>query len=482
MTVRNRLLCSMAAVALVAFAAGVAGIGVRATHGGQASVDEPQYLLTALSLAEDGDLDISDELAGRRWRAFSDVPLPVQTQRLAGGRQVSPHDPLLPALLAGPMAVGGLVAAKATLSLVAALAAALTVWVAVRRFAVPVGLAVVGVGIAFASPPLAVYAQQVYPEMPAALATVAGVAALSGRLRRGGLVVLTLAVVALPWLGVKYAPVAAVLAALGLAKLWRGRHRHEAALVAAAWAAAGLAYLGAHRLLYGGWTVYATGDHFAATGELSVVGAEPDYVGRSLRLVGLLVDRGFGLAAWQPALLLLVPAAAALLRRRLPGTPALLMPLAAGWFVATFVALTMHGYWWPGRQVVVVAPLAVLAVLVWLARVPVHRVLPVVGSALGLAGVATFLALLVDGWGGELTWVVGFEGVDDPLYAARSVLLPDYRGAGVGLWVRHGAWVAVLLALAVYGWRTGRAAAVRRTTQPTTKEATTTPRLEKETV
>ena len=41
--------------------------------------------------------------------------------------------------------------------------------------------------------------------------------------------------------------------------------------------------------------------------------------------------------------------------------------LAAGWLVATFVALTMHGYWWPGRQVVVVLPALVLAVAWWLA-------------------------------------------------------------------------------------------------------------------
>src|SRR4029450_3506110 len=40
-------------------------------------------------------------------------------------------------------------------------------------------------------------------------------------------------------------------------------------------------------------------------------------------------------------------------------------PRAAGWTTATWMALTMHGWWWPGRQVVVVAPCLVLAIAWW---------------------------------------------------------------------------------------------------------------------
>src|SRR3712207_9364480 len=74
--------------------------------------DEPQYLLTAISLATDGDLDIADELADGRWRPFHALPLPTQTEPLADGRRLSPHNPLLPLLLAGPVAAGGWVVAK----------------------------------------------------------------------------------------------------------------------------------------------------------------------------------------------------------------------------------------------------------------------------------------------------------------------------------------------------------------------------------
>ncbi|HLZ36612.1 MAG TPA: hypothetical protein VKP64_02390 [Mycobacteriales bacterium] len=438
---------AMMAVALVAVVAALAGVGVRSTFGGRAAVDEPQYLLSALSLAEDGDLDIADELAARRWRAFHDAELPMQTRVLPGGHQISPHDPLLSLLLAGPVGLGGLVAAKATLALLSGALAALLVWVAVRRFHVPLPLAAVGVGLAAASPPLVVYGQQIYPELPAALAVAVAVAALTGALAPGGLAALAAAVVALPWLSVKYAVVAAALAGLGLARL-RARPRAAGVLVVG-WALAAVAFVVVHRHVWGGLTPYASGDHFVATGEFSVVGVAPDYAARSVRLVALLVDRTYGLVPWQPAWLLAVPALAALLRRRPPGWSVLALPLLAGWLVATFLALTMQGYWWPGRQVVVVLPLAVLAVLVWLARVP--RPLLAGAAVLAGAGVASYAALVADGSAGLLTWVSGFERVHAPAYAALRPLLPDYTGGwSPALWVRHGAWLA---ALALAGWR-----------------------------
>ena len=58
------------------------GIGVRALYGAHVAVDEQQYLLTAISLAEDGNLDITDELAEQRWRAFADVAPPSRPRCL----------------------------------------------------------------------------------------------------------------------------------------------------------------------------------------------------------------------------------------------------------------------------------------------------------------------------------------------------------------------------------------------------------------
>ncbi|HEX3212738.1 MAG TPA: hypothetical protein VH016_09245, partial [Actinomycetota bacterium] len=142
----------MLAVGVLTVLVAAAGIAVPATHGTWTTADEPQYLLTAISLAEDGDLDIADELAGGRWRPFHALPLPEQTEALAGGRRLSPHDPLLPLLLAGPVAAGGWVGAKLAMAALAGLLAALLLWTAVRRLGMPVGVAALA-AVAFTCSP-----------------------------------------------------------------------------------------------------------------------------------------------------------------------------------------------------------------------------------------------------------------------------------------------------------------------------------------
>lgn len=436
------------AVAALGFVAAALGIAVPATPNEPVAVDEPQYLMTALSLAQDHDLDIANQLAARQWREFTDVEPPVETVVQPDGSQVSPHDPLLPLVLALPVALGGATAAKLTLALLAGALAALTLWVAVRRFAVPVPLAAAGVATAAASAPLAVYGQQVYPELPAALACLAGVAALTGGTGRRQLALLGLAVVALPWLSVKYAPVAGALALVGLWRWWRAGSRGEAGWFAAGLAVAGGAYLLIHLAVWGGATVYASGDHFQHRGQLGVMGDDPSFLFRSWRLMDLLVDRTYGLVAWQPAWLLLVPALAALAaHRRVPA--ALALPLAAGWLVATYPALTMHGYWWPGRQVVVVLPLVVLVILVWLATA--GRRLLAMAAVLGAAGVSTYAAVLVDGHSGQLAWVNHYAGVDAPVYQAAHRVLAHY-----GTTVSNAIWLVLLVALAAAGHRHAR--------------------------
>lgn len=449
---------AMAVAGLVAVLVAALGSGVRSTYGGRAAVDEPQYLLTALSLWEDRSLDISDELAEQRWRDYHDAELPVQTEVQPDGRQVSPHDPLLPILLAAPVGLAGehgWLAARLTLALLAGLVAALAVWVAVRRFGVRPTLAGAGVAALAASPPLAVYGQQIYPELPAAGVVLAVVAAGTGRLGARGLSVAVAGLIALPWLSVKYVPVAGVLALLLLWRLARGGRLAATLGLTGLLSLAAVANLALHQVFWGGLTVYASGDHFTETGELSVMGVEPDFAGRSLRLVALMVDRGYGLAAWAPVWLLAVVAVAALLRRRPPGTAWLLLPLATGWAVATWVAFTMHGFWWPGRQVVVVLPLAAVALLWWAEHLAGRAWRPLALALAGLGVLAT-ATLLVDGWARELTWVSGFQAVDDPAYALLRRLLPDYRAMASGDWARHLAWIGALAGLSATGWRQAR--------------------------
>lgn len=449
----RRVLLACLLVGLVTAAWAAVAIPARATYGERTTADEPQYLLSALSLAEDRDLHIDDEVRAERYRPFHEVDLPAQTEALADGRAISPHDPLLPVVLAVPMGLGGWAAAKATLAVLAGVLAGLLTWAAHRRFAVPLGVAATVVPAFSATAPLVAYGTQVYPELPAALAVTAAVVALTGPLRRGGVASLALAVAALPWLGVKYAPVAAVLAVLGLARLGRDRRTRALLALVGTLALAGVTYLVGHRVLYGGWTVYAAGDHFTG-GEFEVMGKDPDYLGRSRRLPGLLLDDTFGLALWMPGYLLAVPALAVLVDRRPRHWPVLVFPLGAGWATATWVALTMHGWWWPGRQVVVVVPCVVLAVAWWVGHS--RRALGLVVAA-AVAGVVNWLWLVVEVLQLRLRLIVDFPATRNPLVRGLRAVLPDGRAPTARDWVLQVAWMAALAVAAAVAVRAARA-------------------------
>ena len=435
-------------VALGTVVAGVSalGIDVRATYGAQTTADEPQYLLSALSLYEDGDLDIADELEAERYRDFHEASLPQQTSLLPDGRRISPHDPLLPLLLAVPVGLGGWVGAKLALASVAGGLAALVAWTAHRRLGVGAGTAVTVAALVSLSPPLSVYATQVYPEIVAAFAVTLALTSLLGPGR--GRWLGAVAVVALPWLAVKYVPVAAVLAAGLLARAGR-----EARIRLVTWfAVSGALYLMGHLAIYGGLTPYAAGDHFVG-GEFTAVGADVDLWGRSTRLVGLLVDRGFGLAAWQPLYLLLPLVVGWALTRSRPDHGWLVALVVTGWLTATFVALTMHGWWFPGRQLVVVLPAAALALAGWIGAGR-SRMATVVAT--GAVGVVSFGYLLAAGRAGAITWVVDFAATSDPWRSVADLAFPDYMAPTVGTWALHTVWAAVLVAAGVAGWRSGR--------------------------
>ena len=452
-----RLALAMAVAGLVSFAAAAAGLDVRASYGARVTGDEPYYLLTAISLAEDRDLDVSDEIAGGSFRPFHEIPLDEQTRLLEGGRRISPHDPLLPLLLAPTVALGGWVGAKLSLAALAGGLSALLVWIAVRRFQVGTASAALAAAVFGASAPLAVYGSQIYPELPAALCVAVGVTALTGRLRTGGLVCLAVSITALPWLSIKYAPVAATLALIALVMLARSGRGNAAAALGGGLVMMGIAFVAAHLVLYGGLTPYAVGDHFTS-GEFTVVGSEPDYAGRSRRLVGLLVDRDFGLAAWQPAWLLVVPAVASLARHRPHGWQALALPLSVGWLTATFVALTMQGWWWPGRQLVVVLPCAVIGIAWWASRSLVRLVTLAVAGCVGIASLAW---LIVEGLDRRLTWVVDFFTTSNPLYRAWRSVLPDYLDVTSTTWILHGLWILLLALVALWAWRSNPGATRR---------------------
>lgn len=442
-------------VGLLALLIALAGLGARAAYGARTSADEPQYLMTALSIARDGDLNIANQRYAGDYRAFHEATLPVQTVLRADGSRISPHGPLLPAYLALPTAAGGWAGAKAALAVLAGAVAALTALVASRRFGVSRPTAATGAVLMVASPPMAFYATQIYPETPAALLTTAAVFALCGPVRPRTQAAAAACLVALPWLAVKYVPLAAVLAG---ALLWRMRGRPwQLAGWAAALAAAGAVFLAFNQAVYGGWTPYAAGDFFAA-GELLALGPDPDFWGRSARLLGLVTDRGFGLAAWQPAFLAAIPAVAAALVRRFPGRGALCGLAVAGWLTASFVAQTMHGWWWPGRQVVVVVPILAVLVMKW-----ADGLSPMVKkglAAVAATGMVSYFWLASEATLGARALIVDFTETANPLYRAWRTVLPDYLYASAATWRWHALWLAAAAGLAWLGAKSARRGAV----------------------
>ena len=428
-------------VAISTFLFAMVAINARATYGAKISVDEPQYLLSALSLIEDGDLDISDELEERRYWTYHPLKLNQQTIDLnEDGQRISPHDPLLPLLLAIPMGIGGWVAAKVALAIIASLTAAATVWVAIRRFQVSENIAAIIVGLCFASPPMTAYSTQIYPEMPAAFFLVLGIGLVTANLDRTKLLLLSIVVTALPWLSVKYVPVAAMLVLYAGVKHWK-REKKDLLLFGAVLVISGLVYLLVHKRIYGGWTVYASGDHFV-NGEFEVVGRNPNFFARTRRLSGLLFDRGFGLIAWAPFYFALIPSFVALVKWRVKNWPVLWLTTATGWSVATWVALTMHGWWWPGRQLVVVLPAAIIAITLLAEKQKIWRWF-ICTSA--LSAIAGWMWLAIESQTGNRTLVVDFEETAYPIYRLIRAIFPNFRDFGTKSTLLNTLWITVSL-------------------------------------
>ena len=425
---------------LTVLAAGARDRRRRPRTAGSAAVDEPQYLLSALSLWEDHDLDISDELADRRFLAFHDADLPVQTAVRPDGSQLSPHDPLLPVLLAVPMGLGGWVAAKLTLAALAGdpgRAAALGRRTPVR------GAAAAGRARGRAG----------HLHRPAGRVRAAGLPRAARRPGRAGRRGRADRAPARPPRTLAVLGARDRRAALAVGEVRPGRRRalprRRGRPVAGAPAPGrGRPHRRARRRRRSStWprtrrSTAASPRTPAATTSRAPASSAWSASTRTTRAAASGCS-----ACWSTATSASRPGSR-------PGSwssrrwsrcsaprprhwPALAVPLLAGWATATWVALTMQGYWWPGRQLVVVLPLAVLVILVWLARArraawsrrprsppPASPTTPRCSSP------ATWPTR--PGCWPRTTW---------PLHWPAALLLPDDRDLTAADLVRYAAWV-----------------------------------------
>jgi 4-amino-4-deoxy-L-arabinose transferase-like glycosyltransferase len=431
-----------ALVWLLLFGVYAGTLGLRAFDRSAYAGDEPRYLLSARSLAEDGNLNVFDEYRQKAYRGF--FPYVLKPRGTEDAEQATLYDPVgagFPLLITPAYKLGGAHLVELFLAALAALAVALAYLLALRVTPDPWALgATLTVGL---SPPLLAYGTAVYPDMAvAACLCGAALLALSAadlptRPRVFGSFFL-LALV--PWLGARFVAAALVIVIFLVIRL-RAQRRGLMAILGCEVVGFSVAlYIALNEGLYGGITPYsAEPPGTTPTGANSA----SDYGRRVDRLVGLLGDRHYGLFCWAPILFLALVGAWLLWRGRrerlgqaLPGYRAIasaaglcLAVVGAQFLVAVFLAPTLRGFWFPGLHLVAVLPIAIPLVALGL------RHLPRLGVVLGALGVAAsvwlYLAVRIGDFGlasdrPDVPRVIGVLGLL-ALAAAAAARIPRFQ-------------------------------------------------------
>jgi len=444
------------AVWVALFAVYAATVGMRAFDHSAYAGDEPRFLLTARSLAHDGDVNVFDDYRSNAYRSFYKERLSGQgTVDRTAQTQYEPGGLGFPVLLTPAYLVGGATAVELFLAALAALAVALAYLLALRVVPDPWALgASLAVGV---SPPLLAYSTTVYPEL-AAGALLAGAMLLglcaaerATRVRVYGCFAL-LALV--PWMSVRLVPAALAIAFYVVGRMRRQRHGLMALMGLEIGAFSAALFIAVNEGFYGGLTPYSALPAAAhATGADSAGG----YLGRAPRLAGLFLDRDVGLLRWAPVLLLGFVGVWLLWRGRqerlaaaVPGYSEMaacagLCTAAIGLqlLVAAFVAPVIDGPWFAGRQLIAVLPLAI-PLCAWGLR---H--LPRLGSALGALTVAASVWLYVDvrlGSGGLAA------GQPDAPWGPLVKAFPRFDGSAYPA----GLAIAIGVLILLFAWRDAR--------------------------
>jgi hypothetical protein len=316
-----------------------------------ASGDEPHYLVMAQSLWREPDLDLRDNYAREDWREFRGGPTePHYAAPRRDGRPFPGHSPGLPFLLAPAYALGGRLACAVLLGLAVALVGAIAFWIAAAE-GLSEGAALLA-GLLAAGPPLAAFALHIYTEAPAALGLFAAYALLrfgSGAWSSASAAVLACA---LPFLHPRMALGAIAIAFAAFVFRDRASIRVFAVVAAMGLVAYGLFWMS----IFGVPT--ALGAYGGVPGDAALNPARA--------LIGLLIDRAYGL-------LPIAPAFAALLLLNRPPSPAFhdsrIRRVELACLLAVLLPALFWRMWWGGQSppARLVAPMTPFLAL-WLAR------------------------------------------------------------------------------------------------------------------
>ncbi len=462
--VRDRgLLLSAAALFLLLSAAYFFSIDIRASRGASITGDEPFYLLTTRSLIQDRDLDLTNQYEEKSYESFFDHPdgLWKQSVPAEDGRLLSPHNPGLSVFLIPGFALGGLVGTQAQLLLTAAAAMVLAYLLADRL----TGRRVISWAMTLAvglSATVFIYSTEIYPEFPAALAILVCLLAATGRKRPSPLHGLFLAIglSAVCWLGVKYAPLALLIAGYFL---YRADPPGRVVLLGLGGGSAAF-FVWFHLATFDSLTPYNVNLVYAGISSVQLADAHWEFGDRAHRLWGLFVDRRFGIGHWAPILLVAVPGLVALvlgdrLHRLVLGLIGIQL------LIATFLMITMMGWWFPGRTLLVVLPLLIipLTLVAGQARLPVRAAMLV----LGLYSAAITAGLAQAGHSREVTIAVDPFDMGFPPFHFVAHAFPQYTSWTWETWMLTILWLAAAgITVAITAWSWAKSSPARAGSQP----------------
>jgi hypothetical protein len=336
--------------------------------------DEPFYVMTAISIVRDSDLDESNNYANRDYDEFYPPdPLPSDWNGWpAFPRTLSPHpattdlDGLhtkhgigLSLLIAVPYELAGRAGAVAVI-LVCAVLVIVNMYLLARDALAPPRWAALIVAMFALSMPIAPYAALIFPEIPAALLLLYAVRRLASTDNTRLTWVLTGASIGfLPWLHQRFVPTVVVLVAVMLWRLWSTRETLLAALTLAPITIGGFALIGYNFWLYDS-PVQSTADHAGFNGLTGTINAT----------FGLLLDAQWGLLVAAPIYLIAIAGIPRWLQTSRTARLALLA------LAPYLVVIATYRVWWgewgpPARYLVPVAPFAAGALAAVIGRL--HR-------------------------------------------------------------------------------------------------------------
>ena len=421
----------------------VASIDIRATRGASITGDEPFYLITTQSLIEDRNLDLRRQYELHSYKSFFDHPDGLWTQSSAreNGELLSPHNPGLSIFIIPGFRFGGLIGVQIQMMVVASLTFSLA-YILLVRITGRLWISWLATITVAATSTAFIYSTEIYPEFPAALLLIISLliiqrASQSSTWQAIGLL---LCLSAMVWLGVKYAPLAGLVAIWGFSRM--NPSGRGIFLVSTILSASLFAWF--HLNTFGGLTPYSVNLVYAGDGTISILGDHFDFTKRLYRPLGLFVDQRFGIARWAPILLLVIPAAP-LLWKINALSRLILTLLIVQIFIATFVVITMMGWWFPGRTIVTVLPLMALPLTILFIQSPAW--VRVVLGVLSAYSVLITALLAVSGHAQEIVIAVNPFEMSSTLFQLISPIVPDYRMWDGHTWTLTFIWFSVILTL-----------------------------------